>query len=250
MKFLEKFRKQTKKIIAAEKYGFWSDWTKEQRRLYTSKDWKSFSKSRGYNEKEIKDFELWLKMKDEGESKGINMLKIIRDLTTQAALRNIKKDINKEIVKSSHIPEYRLGIINLEKNIRKLPSAKFGDCFPLKHQFVKGMYIREISVPKGQLIVTKIHKEAHPCFILKGDCSVLTESGPKRIKAPHYMITPAGTKRIVYVHEDTVWVTIHATKETNLEKIEDDVIAKNFDELDNTINTKQMKKVLQLREAK
>jgi len=122
-------------------------------------------------------------------------------------------------------------ITTIEDKMKTLPNVMYGDCFPLKHSFAKGCYVREISVPKGNLIVTKIHKVDHPCFILKGDCSILTEEGVKRIKAPYHCITKAGTKRVVYVHEDTVWVTCHITEETDLKKIEEEVIAKNFDEI-------------------
>lgn len=124
--------------------------------------------------------------------------------------------------------EIRKGIFHLEARMRELPEVMHDDCFPLKHNFAEGMYIREIFVPAGTLVVTKIHKHSHPTFVLKGKCSVLTEKGAVRIKPPCYMITPAGTKRVVYVHEDTVWVTCHATKETDIKKIEDEIITKPF----------------------
>jgi hypothetical protein len=40
------------------------------------------------------------------------------------------------------------------------------------------------------------------------------------------LISPAGTKRVVLAHEDTVWVTVHinADNGTDLKKIEDEVI--------------------------
>jgi hypothetical protein len=53
----------------------------------------------------------------------------------------------------------------------------------------------------------------------------------KRIKAPHVGITKAGTQRVVYTHEATRWATVHETEETDLAKIEAEVIAKSFDEL-------------------
>ena len=46
---------------------------------------------------------------------------------------------------------------------------------PLKHTFADGLYIREIFMPKGQIISTGIHKKEHPYFVLKGDISVLTD---------------------------------------------------------------------------
>lgn len=103
------------------------------------------------------------------------------------------------------------------------------DC-PLKHIFAPGAYAREIFIKKDTLIVGKIHKHAHLNMLMKGIVSVLTENGPKVFTAPMTMVSPAGTKRVVYAHEDTIWVTVHLTKETDLEKIEDEIIAKDYDE--------------------
>lgn len=128
--------------------------------------------------------------------------------------------------------DMREGMLNLEIEISKLPGVKFGDdCAPLKHTFGDNLYIREITMPKGWLIVSKLHKTTHPYFVLKGDVSVLTERGMVRIKAPYSGITKAGTKRVLYMHEDTVWTTVHSTKETNLEKIEEEIIAKSYNDL-------------------
>ena len=154
--------------------------------------------------------------------------------------RFFAKVFRKDLIRTN---EARAKILNIEKALRQFPNAKIGDSFPLKHTFADGMYVREIFVPKGNLIVTKIHKKSHPCFIIKGDCSILTEEGVKRVKAPYHMITPAGTKRAVYVHEDTVWVTVHNTKETDLQKIEKEVIVESFDKFDNILDTKKMEAI-------
>ena len=123
-------------------------------------------------------------------------------------------------------------MVEFEQAIGQMPGAKFGDdCCPLEHSFADGMYIRKMTAPRGMINVSKLHKTNHPFFILEGSVSILTETGIIRITAPHFGITKAGTKRVVYFHEDTVWITCHATKETDLEKIEDEVIAKTFDEL-------------------
>lgn len=126
-------------------------------------------------------------------------------------------------------------IMDIEHGISLLPGAFHGDTenCPLKHSFADGVYVREIFIPAGMLIVGKIHKHSHPNFIVKGDVSVLTEEGPKRLRGPCFMISPAATKRLVYTHEDTTWITIHATKETDLEKIEEEIIAKSYNELPN-----------------
>jgi len=129
-------------------------------------------------------------------------------------------------------------MLEFESVLGSMPGAKFDDdACPLKHTFTDGLYIREMRAPKGMLNVSKLHKTTHPYFILKGEFSVLTENGMKRIKAPYTGITKAGTKRIVYFHEDTTWITVHPNpnNETDLEKIEDELIAKNYEELPENI---------------
>ena len=103
---------------------------------------------------------------------------------------------------------------------------------PLKHQFGDGCYVRELSAPAGIFAVTKIHKKAHPFFLMKGEVTVLTEDGSQRITAPYYGMTPAGTQRVVYTHSETQWGTVHATELTDLDEIENQIIAKTFDELE------------------
>lgn len=129
-------------------------------------------------------------------------------------------------------------ILAIQSYIEKLPGAMIGDgpeylaVNPLRHSFADGCYIREIFMPAGQLFVTKIHKIAHPFFVLKGNVEILTEDGMEVIKAPYHGITKPGTKRVIYTVEDTLWVTVHVTKERDLEKIEAEIIAKDFDEMD------------------
>jgi len=125
----------------------------------------------------------------------------------------------------------RQKIMDIEGKIAQTPGAMFSDCFPLRHTFGDGLYVREITMPAGMFVVSKIHKKHHPYFILKGDVSVLTEEGVVRLRAPYQGMTPAGTKRVLYIHKETVWTTIHATRETDLEKIEEEIIAKTFDDV-------------------
>jgi hypothetical protein len=132
--------------------------------------------------------------------------------------------------------QFRNGIMKVQENLENHPNGLTGEALeklnPLKHSFADGCYIREVFNPKGELLVTKIHKVSHPFFLMKGDMTILMEDGIKRIKAPHYGITPAGTKRIIYCHEDCVFVTVHATKLTDIKAIEEEVISKDFDEFD------------------
>ena len=102
------------------------------------------------------------------------------------------------------------------------PSA---DC-PVVHRFTPGMYIREVSVPKGTIVATMQHATQHPFIISKGSMQVMSEKeGAVTLTAPHCGITQPGTRRMAYALEDTVWTTFHATLETDIEKIASDILA-------------------------
>ena len=130
--------------------------------------------------------------------------------------------------------EYRKKVTELEQQLKNVDGYIEGkdkdEVNPLKHTFAEGCYIREVFMPANQLIVTKIHKVEHPIFIQKGHVSILTDAGIEEIKAPYQGITKPGTKRVMYTHEDTVLITVHATDKKTPEEVEEEVIAKNFDD--------------------
>ena len=157
------------------------------------------------------------------------------------------------LTKESSPGVIRSKILEIEAKMASMPGAVFGDdCCPLKHTFADGSYIREITMPAGMLVTSKIHKVCHPYFVLSGDVSVLTDQGVVRIKAPFSGITQAGTKRILYIHEETIWITVHLnpTNTQDLEKIEEEIIAKDFDELDNIIDLQLYERHRQEEEVK
>lgn len=121
----------------------------------------------------------------------------------------------------------RSRIFALQDAVGKIPQV---DC-PLQHSFIDGVYVRTIFIPAGTVIVGKIHKHSHANILSKGEVSVMTEDGGlERLVGPLTMTSPAGCKRAVYAHTDTTWTTIHRTDETDLDKIEDWVIAKDYQE--------------------
>lgn len=89
------------------------------------------------------------------------------------------------------------------------------------HRFVEGLYAREITIPKDVVLTGKIHKFEHLNFLMKGKISVLTEDGIKEITAPAVIPSMPGTKRVGYTHEETIWVTVHATDCRDESEIED-----------------------------
>jgi hypothetical protein len=103
---------------------------------------------------------------------------------------------------------------------------------PVKHHFAPGSYGREMTLPAGLVVVGKIHKHAHINVISKGRVQVFTEQeGVLELAAPCTFVSSPGTKRVVYVLEETVWTTVHVTDKTDLAEIEREVIATDFMEV-------------------
>jgi hypothetical protein len=104
----------------------------------------------------------------------------------------------------------------LEAEMSKHPQL---DC-PLVHRFTPGLYIREIFMPAGSLITSVLHKTCHPFVISKGDVSVYEEGREvARHQAPYTGVTQPGTRRLLYMHEDTIWTTFHPTDKTDPDEI-------------------------------
>ena len=123
----------------------------------------------------------------------------------------------KEITKQQQKLQKRSGIMELQDSLMKLvdgDNVVKGDSstFPLKHTFTDGIYIRQMSMKKDSFVIGKIDHIA-PC----------------------YVEAPSGSKRMIYAHEDSVWVNIHAnpTNTQDLEELEELIIAKDYEEINN-----------------
>lgn len=96
---------------------------------------------------------------------------------------------------------------------------------PLKHYFADGLYAREMTIPPGAGLTGKVHKTEHIAVISKGDITVWSEEfGTKRIKAPCTFVSAPGTRRAAIAHEETIWTTFHATRETDIDKLEAELV--------------------------
>ena len=140
----------------------------------------------------------------------MSLLKEKKDKLLVKALRRRIFDIE-EAIKNNKNPKYQ-SFFNDTKNC------------PLNHYFSDGIYVREITIPAGMVIVGKIHKHRHPNFLIKGKVMVITEQkGEEILEGPCFMMSEGGTKRALYAVTDLVWTTIHhnPTNTQDLDKIED-----------------------------
>lgn len=136
----------------------------------------------------------------------------------------------------------RKQLYELQEAIGDLPEV---EC-PLQHVFAPGLYMRTIYIPAGTLIVGKIHKHQHGNILSSGEVLVITEEGGlERLQGPVTMVSPAGTKRALRALTDVVWTTCHLnpTNETDLAKIEAEVIAPTFEDYELFLQGEAMKNI-------
>lgn len=110
---------------------------------------------------------------------------------------------------------------------------------PVTHRFTPGLYIREIHMPANSIISSLLHLTTHPYVVTKGEFSVWYHDKPTiRIKAPYKGITEAGTRRLLFIHEDTDWMTFHVTDKTDPDEIMEEITSNDFNPLIDKSNSK------------
>lgn len=117
-------------------------------------------------------------------------------------------------------------ILEAEKFIASLPQVEIEP----KHVFADGIYSREILIPAGTVITGKVHRNSDLNIVVYGHMRVRTEDGIKDVHAPAHFRGCAGVKQIGYAYDDTLWITVHATRTTNLDELEKELFIECEDE--------------------
>jgi hypothetical protein len=91
---------------------------------------------------------------------------------------------------------------------------------PLTHRFAPGVYLREISMPAGTVVIGKVHKTEHFNVLIQGACLIAHPDGRlEELRAPMTFVSKAGVQKALYILEDMIWQTIHPTSETDMTKL-------------------------------
>ena len=117
----------------------------------------------------------------------------------------------------------------------------YPDMWGYKHSFADGVYIREMKMKKGQLGFSAIHKHSYGFFLLSGVLASSKEEGVEEFIAPCYIVSPRGSKRIVYAVEDCVITTVHAnpTNTQDIREIEKINVVFNWEEYEEYLKSKK-----------
>lgn len=115
---------------------------------------------------------------------------------------------------------------------------------PVKHTFAGGVYAREIFIPKGTVVIGKVHLTEHLNIMPQGDLTFLTVDGPKRLVAPATFASPPGTKKVAYANEDSIWINVHPALSTDPEILIDGITVGTYAEFDQLLNQSSYERVL------
>ena len=110
--------------------------------------------------------------------------------------------------------------------------------FPLKHTFADGIYIRQMDMKAGSMVIGAIHNHLHAWFLLTGNLTVVTEESVEEFVAPCYVLATPGAKRVIYAMENSIFVNIHKNPKNikNIKKLEDEIVSLTFEEYEEYIN--------------
>jgi hypothetical protein len=129
-------------------------------------------------------------------------------------------------ISMNELSPLKADIFKLENTLLSMPQVDL----PLTHHFSDGVYGREMFVPAGGAFTGKVHKTDHLCVLAHGELLLIASNGAKeQLIAPRIFVTPKNTKKAGYALTDCIFMTVHGTHETNLDKIQSEFVSDDFE---------------------
>lgn len=87
------------------------------------------------------------------------------------------------------------------------------------HFFGNNVYVREIELEANTMMTGRVHLVSHVSMLLSGRLTMWTQKdGLQHMQGPLIMETPAGTKRLVFMHTDCRFATAHSIAGTGTQE--------------------------------
>lgn len=149
--------------------------------------------------------------------------------------------------------DFRSLVTNLEANLISLADGKNiiagtkedpivtdSPVIPIRHFFMDGVYVREMTMKAGVTVIGAIHKHLHMCFLLTGRILVANEEETIEHVAPCFIISTPGIKRVLYAEEDSVWYNTHKNPSDteDVKRLEKEIVAISYEEYEEYIKNK------------
>lgn len=98
---------------------------------------------------------------------------------------------------------------------------------PITHKFADQLYIRQMDMKAGQIVVGAIHNHLHVWFLMTG--RVLINNNGNKIEhiAPCYTVSKPGSRRVIYAVEDSIFINVHKnpTNTKDIKKLEKEIVS-------------------------
>jgi len=95
-----------------------------------------------------------------------------------------------------------------------------------QHHFSSGVYAKQMMLPKGYFALSHAHAYDHLSILASGAVVIKTDNKEKYYEAPVCITIEKNTHHSITALEDAVWFCIHATEETDADKIDEVLIMK------------------------
>ena len=96
----------------------------------------------------------------------------------------------------------------------------------VKHHFSSGVYTKQMMLPKGHFVVSHAHTYDHLSILASGTVIVKTDEGSQVYFAPACITIQKHVNHLITAVEDAHWFCIHATTETDPDKVDEVLIMK------------------------
>ena len=95
------------------------------------------------------------------------------------------------------------------------------------HHFGGGVYAKETRIPAGLILSQHVHKHDHLSILASGRVMVNVDGESRLMEGPACIVIEAGKAHKVTSMTDVCWFCVHATDETDAEKIDHKLIEEN-----------------------
>ena len=152
----------------------------------------------------------------------------------------LQKNFRHEVTHLQNLIKEKANGIDIVAGTKEDPIVTNSDLVPIKHYFMDGVYIREMTMKKGVAVIGAIHKHLHMCFLLTGRITVVNEEETIDHIAPCFIISKPGVKRVLYAHEDSMWFNTHKNPSNikDVKQLEKEIVAISYDEYEEYIKNK------------
>lgn len=97
----------------------------------------------------------------------------------------------------------------------------------VRHHFSDHVYAKQMRLKKGEVATTHAHKYDHLSILASGSAKLNIDGLGSFITGPAAIHIPAGKHHMIEAITDLCWFCIHATDETDIEKIDKILIEEN-----------------------